>query len=268
MARISTFRDLIAWQKAMELAEGVHRACLSLPTTQRFEMGSQLRRSSTSVPSNIAEGFSRRSRGTYRHHVAIAIGSDAEVQTQLELCRRLELLDGRVIDSLVALALEVGRLLFGLWRSLTVKAVGYAVTLLAFSLGLGPGPWAFCVDFISSLNPEQREAVLHTDGPLLILAGAGSGKTRVITTRIAHLIANGHAAPGEVLAVTFTNKAAEEMRPRVEQLLGEDCRQIWLSTFHSLCARLLRREAPSIGLVARLRHLRLVRPDRRSSSRR
>ena len=72
--------------------------------------------------------------------MAIAMGSDAEVQTQLELCRRLELLDGQVIDSLLALALEVGRLLFGLWRSLAVQAVGYAVTLLVLSLGLGP--WA------------------------------------------------------------------------------------------------------------------------------
>ncbi len=101
---------------------------------------------------------------------------------------------------------------------------------------------------LSSLNPAQREAVLHTNGPLLILAGAGSGKTRVITARTAHLIASGQARPGEVLAVTFTNKAAEEMRTRVEQSLGEDCRQVWLSTFHSLCARLLRREAPAIGL--------------------
>ena len=101
---------------------------------------------------------------------------------------------------------------------------------------------------LESLNPAQREAVLHADGPLLILAGAGSGKTRVITVRIAHLIQTGRARPGEVLAVTFTNKAAEEMRERVEQLLGEDCRQTWLSTFHSLCARLLRREAPAIGL--------------------
>jgi DNA helicase-2/ATP-dependent DNA helicase PcrA len=101
---------------------------------------------------------------------------------------------------------------------------------------------------LSSLNPAQRDAVLHTDGPVLILAGAGSGKTRVITFRVAYLIANGHAEPGQVLAVTFTNKAAEEMRLRVEQLLGEDCRAVWLSTFHSLCARLLRREAPAIGL--------------------
>src|SRR6478735_4760870 len=104
------------------------------------------------------------------------------------------------------------------------------------------------MDFLSSLNDSQRDAVLTTDGPLLILAGAGSGKTRVITHRMAYIIANGHATPDQVLAVTFTNKAAEEMRGRVEQLLGEDCRQIWLSTFHSLCARLLRREAPAIGL--------------------
>jgi len=104
------------------------------------------------------------------------------------------------------------------------------------------------MDSLSSLNPAQRAAVEHTEGPLLILAGAGSGKTRVITYRIGHLIAGGFAKPDEVLAVTFTNKAAEEMRSRVEQLLGEDCRASWISTFHSLCARLLRREAPAIGL--------------------
>src|SRR5437762_2578019 len=104
------------------------------------------------------------------------------------------------------------------------------------------------MQFLDSLNPEQREAVLHIRGPLLILAGAGSGKTRVITSRVAHLIGDGHAEPHEVLAVTFTNKAAEEMRARVEALLGSDCSRIWVSTFHSLCARLLRREAPAIGL--------------------
>jgi DNA helicase-2/ATP-dependent DNA helicase PcrA len=104
------------------------------------------------------------------------------------------------------------------------------------------------MDFLDKLNPEQREAVLHTEGPLLILAGAGSGKTRVITFRIAYLIGNGHAASDQVLAVTFTNKAAGEMRERVEALLGSDTNGVWLSTFHSLCARLLRREAPHIGL--------------------
>src|SRR3982074_2901230 len=104
------------------------------------------------------------------------------------------------------------------------------------------------MQFLDSLNPEQREAVLHTQGPLLILAGAGSGKTRVIASRIAYLVGDGHAQPDEVLAVTFTNKAAEEMRTRVETLLGSDCSRMWVSTFHSLCARLLRREGPAIGL--------------------
>jgi DNA helicase-2/ATP-dependent DNA helicase PcrA len=104
------------------------------------------------------------------------------------------------------------------------------------------------LDLLSSLNPEQQEAVLQTDGALLILAGAGSGKTRVIAHRIAHLVSDQIAQPDRILAVTFTNKAAEEMRTRVETLLGTDCRQMWISTFHALCARLLRREAPHIGL--------------------
>ncbi len=102
--------------------------------------------------------------------------------------------------------------------------------------------------FLDSLNPEQRDAVLHVNGPLLILAGAGSGKTKVITSRIAYLVGDGHAQPREVLAVTFTNKAAEEMRARVATLLGGDVAGMWVSTFHSICARLLRREAGAIGL--------------------
>jgi DNA helicase-2/ATP-dependent DNA helicase PcrA len=102
--------------------------------------------------------------------------------------------------------------------------------------------------FLSDLNPEQRAAVLQIEGPLLILAGAGSGKTRVIAYRVAHLIGAGYAEQNEVLAVTFTNKAANEMRDRVAGLLRMDCRHLWISTFHSLCARLLRREAQGVGL--------------------
>src|SRR5262245_18211930 len=105
------------------------------------------------------------------------------------------------------------------------------------------------MNFLSALNPEQREAVLRINGPLLILAGAGSGKTRVITSRIAYLVGEAHAKPPQILAVTFTNKGAEEMRSRVGSLLGSDCSKMWVSTFHSLCARLLRREAPAIGVL-------------------
>ena len=104
------------------------------------------------------------------------------------------------------------------------------------------------MDFLDQLNDEQREAVLHAGGPLLIVAGAGSGKTRVIAYRIAYLIGSGLADPREVLAVTFTNKAAEEMRTRVETLIGPGASGAWVSTFHSMCARLLRREAAAIGL--------------------
>jgi ATP-dependent DNA helicase UvrD/PcrA len=97
------------------------------------------------------------------------------------------------------------------------------------------------------LNPAQREAVEHPAGPLLVLAGAGSGKTRVLTARIAHLITALHVAPQRIFAVTFTNKAAGEMRTRIGQLLGADPRGLWIGTFHSLSARLLRREAPLLG---------------------
>jgi DNA helicase-2/ATP-dependent DNA helicase PcrA len=100
---------------------------------------------------------------------------------------------------------------------------------------------------LDDLNPEQRAAVLAPDGPILILAGAGSGKTRALTYRIAHIIAERKAAPAEMLAVTFTNKAAGEMRERVAGLIGDIARLPWVSTFHSACARILRQEGHALG---------------------
>jgi ATP-dependent DNA helicase UvrD/PcrA len=101
--------------------------------------------------------------------------------------------------------------------------------------------------YLADLNPAQREAVLHTEGPLLVVAGAGSGKTRVLTYRVAHLMSAVGAEPNEILAITFTNKAAAEMRERVETMLGDVARRIWLMTFHAACGRILRREAPRLG---------------------
>ncbi len=103
--------------------------------------------------------------------------------------------------------------------------------------------------YLDGLNPEQREAVLHTEGPLLVLAGAGTGKTRVLTTRLAHIIATRKAWPSQTLTVTFTNKAAREMRERAMQLIGPDGEGLrWLGTFHSISAQILRRHAELVGL--------------------
>src|SRR5579859_3181735 len=101
---------------------------------------------------------------------------------------------------------------------------------------------------LDGLNPQQRAAVTHRGGPLLIVAGAGSGKTRVLTHRVAYLLARGGAQPGEILAITFTNKAAGEMKERVAALVGPRAKAMWVSTFHSMCVRILRAESKNVGL--------------------
>ena len=102
-------------------------------------------------------------------------------------------------------------------------------------------------DLLEGLNPTQRDAVVHAEGPLLVVAGAGSGKTRVLTHRIAHLIAEQGVSPFEILAITFTNKAADEMRSRLGALVGPVADKMWVSTFHAACVRMLRRDAASVG---------------------
>ncbi|WP_326946086.1 DNA helicase PcrA [Amycolatopsis sp. NBC_01307] len=103
-------------------------------------------------------------------------------------------------------------------------------------------------DLLDDLNPAQREAVTHAGGPLLVVAGAGSGKTRVLTRRIAYLLGQRHVHPGEIMAITFTNKAAAEMRERVAALVGRRANAMWVSTFHSMCVRILRREAKTLDM--------------------
>nr|WP_291817899.1 UvrD-helicase domain-containing protein [Candidatus Microthrix sp.] len=113
---------------------------------------------------------------------------------------------------------------------------------------------------LDGLNPAQREAVMHGEGPLLVVAGAGSGKTRVLTHRIARLIEDDNVSPFEILAITFTNKAADEMRHRVGSLVGPVAQKMWVSTFHSACVRILRRDGQPPGLPQLVHHL---RPGRR-----
>ena len=141
--------------------------------------------------------------------------------------------------------------------SVTGKACGSCKARRAVLFRTGPATWSdgrnevfdcYTQDvLLDQLNPAQLDAATHTEGPLLILAGAGSGKTRVLTHRVSYLLDEGFAAPDEILAITFTNKAANEMKERVALLVGPESRKMWVSTFHAFCARILRVHAEKLG---------------------
>ena len=143
------------------------------------------------------------------------------------------------------------------WRDAPAAPRAGGIAARAMGTVAGAAPW------LENLNPEQRQAVETTEGPLLVLAGAGTGKTRVLTARIAHILATGRAFPSQILSVTFTNKAAREMKKRVASLIGEERAEgmPWLGTFHSIGVKILRRHAEMVDLRSDFTDPRHRRPD-------
>ena len=139
---IESFRDLIVWQKSMTLAEAVHKASDGFSGGDLFTLGTQMRKSSQSIPSNVAEGFNRHSKPAYRNHVSIACGSASELETQIELAKRLRLISADLANQLTTLVVEISRMLFGLWRSLAPAVVRHAMIFLA-ALAYGLRPMAY-----------------------------------------------------------------------------------------------------------------------------